>query len=307
MRAPLKKVIMAKYVRLLEIFGYGLAALILALWVLFFFIPIDENCFGTGPIRPATLDIVAPSRAVLVGADVATDQWVKKDQVIFRLNLNEEAVAARQAQADLASLGSQILTLAKKPSDREDLENSVAYLVKKVGGLATGKEEKALLSPVDGFLKYALPTTTATLTNAVVAGPLAQVISSHLMQADVELGQMNRDRVAVGQKVNINIRIDPEHPKQKTKLVGKVIKVPEPGRATIEAPVTDNAIGQLLARQISNQAVDAQPLKAEVKIVVARVRFVRLLFPTNAAAAAPAAEKKENFVMRMWHKVFPAK
>jgi hypothetical protein len=294
---------MAKYVGLLEIFGYLLAGVMLTLWIIFFFIRIDENCFGSGAVKPATIEVSTPDRAVLDKEDAETGKWVKKGQTIYHLNLDEKAVAARQAQKDLSSLGKQILTLAKNSPKEAALEHSVQSLVGEVGGLATGRLEKIITAPEDGLFQ-SLVTTSVTLADIVVQGPLANVVSSKVMRIELELGQLNRGRVAVGQKVNITIRLDPK--KDKSKITGKVIKVPQAGKALVEARVTDPAVGERLAKQISDPANANQELKAEAKVVVGNVPFVRLLFPKNTTPEAPKAGKEEGFFKRIWHTIFPA-
>ena len=143
---------MARYVLLAEIVGYGVAAGLLAAWIGFFFIEIDEHCYANGTVGPAHLEISIPQRAVLEELITPYDEWVEEGQSLLRLNLNAKAVAATQARDDMISLGEQIVTLAEDPSRRAEIETQLDKMVDSVGSLAEGRNERIIKSPGYGLL-----------------------------------------------------------------------------------------------------------------------------------------------------------
>jgi len=300
MRAPLKKVFMARYVVLAEIFGYLLAATLLTAWIIFFFIHIDEHCFGSGPISPALLVLQSPERAVLDEIFPKNGAWVRQDEVIVALNLDEKAIAARQAHFDLKSLGKQIVTLADEPDKRSALETHLTEVLKEMESLKTGTIRKEITAPAPGLLHITLETTT---TGQVVQGKLGDILSDQIVQIEVELGTMNRARVMVDQDVKVRIVFSKD---EKYKLMGKVLKKIAANKIIVEAPVpeTQIAVIESLTELILHPVDEEDAVKAEVKVVVGNVRLVKFLFTKKATLQKPKKddEKDKGFFAGMWAK-----
>jgi hypothetical protein len=77
---------------------------------------------------------------------------------------------------------------------------------------------------------------------------------------------------------------------------------------SIEAPVTDPELGKRLTDEITHPETAGEPLKAEFKVVVGRVRLVKFLFGKTSPPQTPGkkkGEKQEPFFKRMWHKIVP--
>jgi multidrug efflux pump subunit AcrA (membrane-fusion protein) len=248
-------------------------------------------------------------RSVLLKILAKDGEWVKKGQPIFRLNRDSKAVALRQARDDFASLGKQVVTLADDPGRRQALSKDLQQMLNQVGLLPTGQDLEVLKAPEKGLL-HIVTEATQTLglspdLGVVVQGSLAQVVSDRVLQVEATLGELNRTRVVVGQPVRLRIIVDEEN---ESKTTGTVTAKPAADKVVIEARVTDAVLGQRLAERIAKPTGNAEPPKAEIRVVVGNVRLVKFLFAKKAPAKTAQEKGKEKgliaTIKRLWKSIF---
>ena len=198
MRAPFKKLFLARYVQILEAVGFVLIGLLIATMIVSAVYRIDDGVkFRLDAVRPQMYPVELPSTRVWVRTvDVRAGQRVEAGDACATVMTDETVIALVGAEADLRRAESAVGVSARPEVSRElpGLVAAASAAVDRAAGTAAAVTVRA---PVGGIVRESAERRLGDLVGRVIDGALMTVENYDSLRIEIPLSGENAARVRI--------------------------------------------------------------------------------------------------------------
>lgn len=195
MRAPLKKIFIARYVLLLEVLGFIIMGAIIAGMLFAVFHKINDDCKVKSDVVTAAVDpLTLPAPAFIIKVEAKDGDQVVQGQSILQILDDPTDVSIMKAQQDLAASQASLTSASQTAGISAQVLDSIRVALASSQQISPVGQKKSLPAPTSGILKG---SELATMEGTIREGKVAEVHDFTKLRFSVSVGGKNSDRVNI--------------------------------------------------------------------------------------------------------------
>lgn len=255
MKAPLKKIFLARYVQVLEAIGFVMIGLLIAVMIVSAVYRMDDGVkFRLDAVDPQTAPVEFPAKAWVRTVDVRVGQRVEAGGLCAAVVTNESTIALVEAAAALRRV-ERVADHSPTSPATPDLAGLARATSEALEQTAETSTSVAVRAPVGGIVREAPDRPLDTLAGQILEGVLMAVESYDVLRLRLPLSGENAPRV----RINLLAEEDVQDWKELTRLLCG--EDPAPSKATAR-------IRQFVSGQLEDIRPGRVPLKRDQPEVV---------------------------------------
>jgi len=195
MRAPLRKIFIARYVLYLEIIGFLIMGVIIAGMIFCVIYQIDDTARIKSDDLPLTIEhLTLPSRVYVDAVQVKDGDAVAKGQRLLTVQDDPADLALMETRLDLAAAAEALTSLTLNRSLSPDVGKSVQAALAGAQAIALTHPPKPTTAPLNGIVKG---DALAQMAHTMRQGQVCDVHNWDELRFEARVSGKNTDRVNI--------------------------------------------------------------------------------------------------------------